>query len=160
MPIFFHYRPDIIPIESKTEIWRGQDLANITNGALAFGFEPVIIGQIPRIFNHFDGTFTQKIAGEIKVKMSFVLKFTSESTFGSDGQITVKISNESNVFSTESIDFHISDRAGEYSDTNHLFCNVQAIVNNTFQVLLTIDFKAQLLKVGISEVRLFARDKN
>jgi len=160
MPIFSHFRPDIIPAISNTELWRGQDLINVTDRVLNFGFEPVITGQIPRIFNHFSGIFTQKITGEVKVKISFILKFTSESAIGTDGQLTIQLSNESNIFSTESIDFEISDRAGEYNETNHLFGNIQAIVNNTFQVSIVINFKSNLLQIGLSEVRLFAKDFN
>jgi len=160
MPLFFHFRPDIAVVESKIELWRGQELGSITDRALNFGFEPVIAGQVPRLLNHFDGTFIQKIAGGIKIQMSFILNYDSQSAQGDDGEINLEISSAANIFSTENFDFSITNRSGTYNKTNHLLGHIEAIIDNNFQVLISKIFSSEFLNIGISDIRLFAKDLN
>jgi len=142
-----------------TELWEATPVNDFSSDVLVFSFTALSGGQTPALVTHSAGTFTESVTKGLDLQLSFIVKFTSNSAQGIDGEFKMELTTKANMFFTPSHGFIIANRQGEYDKTAHVLGFLQAAASGTFQVTISEVFGGGLLQMDISEVRLFISDQ-
>ena len=144
----------------NTELWEATPVNDISTSLLIFSFTALIGGQSPALVSHSAGTFTESVTKPLDLQLSFIVKFTSNSAQGMDGEFKMEFTTKPTLFFTPSHGFMIANRQGEYEKTAHALGFLQATAaTGTFQVTISEVFGGGLLQMDISEIRLFISDQ-
>jgi len=142
-----------------TELWEATPVNDFSTSILVFSFTALTGGQTPVLVTHSTGTFTESVTKPLDMQLSFIIKFTSNSAQGIDGEFKMEFTTKPTLFFTSSHGFMIANRQGEYQKTAYALGFLQAAAAGTFQVTISEVFGGGLLQMDISEIRLFISDQ-
>jgi len=142
-----------------TELWEATPVNDFTSNILVFSFTALTGGQTPALVAHSAGTFTESVTKPLDIQLSFIIKFTSNSAQGIDGESKMEFTTKPTLFFTPTHSPIIANRAGEYKKTAHTLAFLQASAAATFQVTISEVFGGGLLQMDISAIRLFISDQ-
>jgi len=139
-----------------TELWEGTPVTDISSNDIVFSFTALTGGQTPALVTHSTGTFTESVTKGLSLQLSFIVKFTSSSVSGIDGEFKMQfVVGVSLMFFTPSHGFIVAKSAGEYEKTSHCLGFLQAQTGNTFQVNIAEVFGGGLLQMDVDNIKLF-----
>jgi len=142
-----------------TELWEATPINDFSSSILVFSFTALTGGQTPALVTHSAGTFTESVTEPLDMQLSFIVKFTSNSAQGIDGESKMEFTTKPTLFFTPSHSPFISNRQGEYEKTGHALAFLQAAAAATFQVTVSAVIGGGLLQMDVSDIKLFISDQ-
>lgn len=151
---------EAVPVFKKIELWQGSGLVGLTNSLVNFTFIPLETGQAPRILTFSNSIFTQRISGNLSLKISVLADFYSLMAQPADIEFQLIIESGIDVVSTDTYGLSMIDGQDRHAETCHLFANINSAINNTFQIRATKLQGGSLAQVDLTNINLFILDQN